>query len=50
MINAFNTATTQTAYYVALLKLILVVTGFALGLALLFGAIYLIIFYSRYWG
>ena len=50
MISTLSTTTTQTAYYMALLKLILVTTSFALGIVLLFGAICLITFYSRHWG
>lgn len=49
MINTLSSATTQTAYYLALLKLIAYAVGFTLGAALLLGIVYLIVFYSDYW-
>ena len=49
MIETLSTATTQTAYYVALLKLTACIVGFTLGTVLFMGMIYLIVFYSHYW-
>ena len=49
MITELSAATTQTAYYLTLLKLMACVVGFALGTILLLGMIYLIVFYSHYW-
>jgi len=42
-------AITQTAYYMALLKLTAAITLFTLGTVLFLGLIYLIVFYSHYW-
>ena len=49
MITAFTAATTQTAYYMALLKLSAAITFFTLGTIVFLGIIYLIVFYSHYW-
>ena len=49
MIDALATATTQAAYYMALLKLAAAVVGLTLGVTLFLGIVYLIVFYSHYW-
>ena len=49
MITALTAATTQTAYYLALLKLTVAIVGFTLGTVLFLGMIYLIVFYSHYY-
>jgi len=42
-------AITQTAYYMALLKLTAAIVFFTLGTILFLGLVYLIVFYSHYW-
>jgi len=49
MLAGLTTATTQTAYYVALFKLTAAIVGFTLGTVLFLGMIYLIVFYSHYY-
>lgn len=49
MFTALSVATTQTAYYVALLKLTAAIVGFTLGTILFLAMIYLIVLYSHYY-
>ena len=49
MITSLSAATTQSAYYLTLLKFTACIIGFTLGTVLFLGAIYLIVFYSHYW-
>jgi len=49
MLTTLVHSQTQTEYYIGLLKLVLAMTGFTLGTVLFFGAIYLIVYYSKYW-
>ena len=49
MLSGLTAATTQSAYYLEIIRLTGIFVGLSLGAVAFFGLIYLIVFYSHYY-